>query len=139
MENRDFASSSVLFDGDCPLLCDVDSVDFPVGPWEYFPIRCDFMSQETLGNFEYVTIARKDGSSDLDRKLQWLFETPSLTLTEGVEEFGQGVGANRKSYTFSFYNGLLISDPQGRGSLRLTASDMPDFVVTGEFTFGPEP
>ncbi len=55
-----------------------------------------------------------------------------------VEEFRDSVKPNAKHYSFSFYNGLLISDPKGRGSLRLTASEMPDFVITGEFTFGPE-
>jgi hypothetical protein len=36
---------------------------------------------------------------------------------------------------FRFYNGLEIGDPKGRRSLRLTASNMPDFVITAEFTF----
>ncbi len=77
------------------------------------------------------------GQSDLDRKLQWLFETPSIALTEEVETFGRGEGAQRETTTFAFYNGLLITDPQGRGSLRLTVSAIPGFILTAELTFGP--
>lgn len=133
-----FSCSSVVFDDHHSFLCDVESQDFHDMHWDYFFFCCRHMPNAVLQNFEYVTLARKGGSSEFDRKLQWRFETPTLALTEGVEEFGQGQGEDRKSYTFRFYNGLLVSDPKGRGSVRLTASDMPDFIVKGEFTFGPE-
>ena len=134
-----FQTQTVLLAGESSsLLCAMDAWDF-VGEetWEYFPIVFRIVDADRYAPDEWTTLAREGGASDLDRKLQWLFETPSLTLTEGVEEFGKGEGASRKSYAFRFYNGLLISDPKGRGSLRLTASDMPDFVLTGEFNFGP--
>lgn len=133
-----FSCSSILFDDDPSLLCSVGSQDFPDTLCEYFPFRCGFMPDEILRNFEYVTLANKGGSGEFDRKLQWLFETPTLSLTEGVEEFSDSARPDAKHYKFSFYNGVLISDPNGRGSLRLTASDMPNFILTGELTFGPE-
>jgi len=35
-----------------------------------------------------------------------------------------------QQYLLRFYGGLEISDPKGRGSLPITASDMTDFIVT---------
>ncbi len=138
IKERVFSCSSIVFDDGRSLLCSVGSHDFRDLGWDYFPFRCDLVSDSTLHKFEYVTLASKGGSSELDRKLQWLFETPTLALTEGVEKFRDSVKPDAKHYEFSFYNGLLISDPKGRGSLRLTAGDMPDFILTGEFIFGPD-
>jgi hypothetical protein len=100
-----------------------------------FHIRCDIVDESIYGP-EDVTLARSAGQSDFDRKMQWLFETPSLTLTEGDDEFWDGISSDAKHYEFAFYNGLLISDPKGRGSLRLTVSNTPDFVIIAELTFG---
>ena len=111
--------------------------DFPGSTIEYFHIRCDIVDERLFASKD-VALATKDGSSELDHKLQWLFETPTLALTEGVEEFWDSDKPDAKHCEFSFYNGLLISDPKGRGSLRLTASNMADFILTGEFAFGPE-
>ena len=68
---------------------------------------------------------------DLDRKLQWLFDTPSLSLTERVESFTDWpTKADSKETSFCYYNGLELRDSQGRGRLRIIASDRPDFTVT---------
>lgn len=135
-----FSCSSIVFDNEHSFLCAVDSKDIQNTHCEYFPLRCRFAPQEVLSRFEFVTLARKGGASEFDRKLQWLFETPTLKLTEMVEEFRDGMAPDAMRHQYKFYNGLVISDPHGRGSLRLTASDnpMPDFVLNGEFAFGPE-
>lgn len=137
LKDNSFTCASVIFVGQPSLLCGIDSKDFPNSLWEYFHIRCDIVDERLYASKD-VTLASKGGSGELDRKLQWLFETPTLALTEGVEEFWDSIKPDAKHYEFSFYNGLLISDPKGRGSLRLTASDMPDFILTGKFNFGPE-
>lgn len=51
-----------------------------------------------------------------------------------TDPFGLSVQSIRirdsKEISFGFYNGLEVKDPKGRGSLRITASDQPDFTVT---------
>lgn len=59
-----------------------------------------------------------------------------MELTEGDDEFWDEVGPDATPYEFAYYSGLLISDPKGRGGLRLAASNAPDFVLTAEFNFG---
>jgi hypothetical protein len=44
------------------------------------------------------------------------------------------MGPDAQQYLLRFYGGLEISDPNGHGSLRITASDTPDFTVTLTFT-----
>jgi hypothetical protein len=82
---------------------------------------------------EWITLVRKGGTGDLDRKLEWLFDTPSMSLTEGAEDWPPK--ADSKETSFCFYNDLEVKDPKGRGSLRITASDQPDFTVTPRFSF----
>lgn len=136
LDAHGFKCETVLFVGQPSLLCGIGPKDFPGISWEYFPIRCDIVDESIYGPDD-ITLARMGGESDLDRRLQWLFETPSITLTEEVETFGRGEGVQRETVTFAFYNGLLISDPKGRGSLRLTANAKPGFILTAELTFGP--
>lgn len=134
-----FQTQTALFVGDgASLLCAMTAWDFRDLRWEYFPIVFRIVDADQYDPQEWITLASKGGASELDRRLQWLFETPALALTEGVEESWDSIKPDARHYVFSFYNGLLVSDPKGRGSLRLTAPDMPDFIVTGEFTFGPE-
>jgi hypothetical protein len=135
LDAHGFKCASILFVGQPSLLCGIDPKDFPGSKWEYFPIRCDIVDESIYGPDD-VALARLGGESDLDRKLQWLFEMPSIALTEEVETFGRGEGAQRETFTFAFYNGLLITDPKGRGSLRLTANPIPGFILTAELTFG---
>jgi hypothetical protein len=85
--------------------------------------------------FEWITIVRKGGTSELEQRVQWLFEKPSMRLLVSEEECADGVGPEAQQYLLKFYGGLEISDPQGRGRLRITASDMPHFVVTLNFLF----
>ncbi|HMF06902.1 MAG TPA: hypothetical protein VKE72_07810 [Methylocella sp.] len=128
--------SSILFVGKPSLLCCTDSKDFRGNLWEYFPISLEEVDEKKYAPEEWLTIARKGGTTDLDRKLQWLFEMPSLSLTEGVESFTDWPPKpDSKETSFCFYNGLEVKDPQGRGGVRITASDQPDFIVTLRFTF----
>ncbi len=136
LDAHGFKCASILFVGQPSLLCGIDPKDLPGTRWEYFPIRCDIVD-ESIYAPDDITVARLSGESDLDRKLQWLFETPSVALTEEVETVGYGEGPQRQTTTFAFYNGLLISDPKGRGSLRLTAHAIPGFILTAELAFGP--
>jgi hypothetical protein len=137
LDAHGFKCETILFVGQPSLLCGIDPKDFPGISWEYFPIRCDIVDESIYGP-EDVTLARTGGQSDFDRKMQWLFETTSLTLTDGDDEFLDSIASDAKHYEFAFYNGLLISDPKGRGSLCLTVSNTPDFVITAELTFGPD-
>jgi hypothetical protein len=117
LEPWGFKRESILFVGPPALLCGIDSTDFPGSLCEYFHIRCDLVD-ESIYDAEDITLARAGGESDFDRKMQWLFETPSLALTEGNDEFWDGITADAKHYEFAYYNGLEITDPKGRGSLR---------------------
>ncbi|WP_395698446.1 hypothetical protein [Methylocella sp.] len=145
MENRRFSGltgdsftcASVLFVGQPSLLCGIDSSDFQGISWEYFRIRCDIVD-ESIYHAGDITLARKGGASELDHKLQWLFERPTLTLTEGTDEFWDSDRPDAKHYEFAYYNGLLISDPKGRGALRLTVINEPYFTMTGDFVFPSE-
>ena len=49
---------------------------------------------------------------------------------ERREECADGLGPDAQQYLLRFYGGLEISDPKGRGKLRIIASDQPDFTVT---------
>jgi hypothetical protein len=59
---------------------------------------------------------------------------PSLRLLISEEECADGMGPESQQYLLRFYGGLEISDPKGRGSFRITASDMPDFILTLSFS-----
>ena len=134
LDKHSFRASSAMFIGKPSLLCCVDSKGFRNDLWEYFPIYLEEVDENKYAPDEWITLARKGGTGDLDRKLQWLFDTPSLALTEGVESFTDWPPkADSKETSFCFYNGLEVKDPEGRGSLRITASDQPDFTVTLSF------
>jgi hypothetical protein len=138
LESGSIKVASAIFVGESfSLLCAVDPKDVSGHSWEYFPIAFRVVQAESYAPDEWITLAKAGGVSVLDRKLQWLFETPLLTLTELVEEFGRGEGVARESWTYKFYNGLEISDFKGHGALRLTACDLPDSILTIEFNFGP--
>ena len=104
--------------------------DFGNDICEYYPIFLKIAEEKKYAPAEWITLTRKGGTSDLDRKLQWLFENPSISLTEGVESFTDWPPKpDSKETSFRFYNGLEVRDPQGRGSLRIAASDRSDFTV----------
>jgi hypothetical protein len=134
-KDASFMTEAVLFIGSRNLLCCMTAKDFGDDMWEYFPIYLKEVDEKNYAPDEWVTLARAGGASDFDRKLQWLFENPSIAVTEGVEAFRDGMSEDAKEYTFRFYNGLEISNPQGRGRLRITASTEPNFIVTLNFTF----
>ncbi len=58
-----------------------------------------------------------------------------MRLLVGEGEYADGMGSDAQQYLLRFYGGLEISDPQGRGGLRITASDQPNFAVTLSFSF----
>lgn len=131
-----FVTEAVLLVGHPTLLCCMTTKEFRSGLWEYYPIYLKEVDENKYAPEEWMTLARKGGTTDLDRKLQWLFEMPSLSLTEGVESFTDWPPKpDSKETSFCFYNGLEVKDPQGRGGVRITASDQPDFIVTLRFTF----
>jgi hypothetical protein len=130
-----FVTEALLFIGHPSLLCCMTTKEFRGGLWEYFPIYLEEVDETKYAPEEWITLARKGGKEELDRKLQWLFETPSLSLTEGIESFTDWPPkADSKETSFCFYNGLEVKDSQGRGSLRIIASDQPDFTVTLSFS-----
>jgi hypothetical protein len=136
MNENSFVTGAVLLIGQSSLLCCMTATDFDDDLWEYYPIYLKVVDENKYAPDEWVTLARKSGTAELNRKLQWLFETPSMGLTEGAESFTDWPPkADSKETSFCFYNGLEVKDPKGRGSLRITASDQPDFTVTLRFSF----
>jgi hypothetical protein len=128
-------SLQVMLAGEPSLECWVNSKDLVKPRIEYFPIGLECRAPMATDEFEWITIVRKGGTSELEQKVQWLFGKPSMRLLVSEEECADGVGPEAQQYLLKFYGGLEISDPQGRGRLRITASDMPDFVVTLNFLF----
>ncbi|MGH6796663.1 MAG: hypothetical protein ACREDH_16040 [Methylocella sp.] len=136
VDENSFVTGAVLLAGGRSLLCCMTTKDFGDDLWDYYPIYLKEVDESNYASDEWVTLACANGTSDLDRKLQWLFEMPSLSLTEGVESFTDWPPKeDSKETSFCFYNGLEVKDPKGRGSLRITASENPDFIVTLNFSF----
>jgi hypothetical protein len=130
-----FATGAVLLAGERSLLCSMTAKDLSAPRIEYYPVYLKEVSQGAHGSDGWITLARSGGTSELERKVQWLFEKPSMRLLVSEEECADGMGPDAQQYLLKFYGGLEISDPQGRGSLRITACDMPDYIVTLSFSF----
>jgi len=127
IDDASFMTGGVLLIGERSLLCCMTAKDFGDGVWEYYPIYLTEVEENKYAPEEWIRLVRKDGTANLDQMLGWVFETPSLSLTEDTESFTEPDG---KETTFSFYNGLEIKDPNGRGSLRITSTGQPNFTVT---------
>jgi len=123
-------SLAIMLVGEPSLECWVRSRDLGKPRIEYFPIGLECRDPMDPDTFEWITIARKGGTSEFERKIQWLFERPSLHLLKSEEKCADGMEPEAQQYLLRFYGGLEISDPKGRGSLPITASDMTDFIVT---------
>lgn len=128
-------SLTITLVGEPSLVCWVKSRDLIKPRIEYFPIGLESVDPMAADAFEWISVARKGGTSEFEQKIQWIFENPSLRLLTTEEKCADGIGPEAKQYLLRFYGGLELSDPKGRGSLRMTASNMPDFVVTMTFTF----
>ena len=107
IKERVFSCSSIVFDDGRSLLCSVGSHDFRDLGWDYFPFRCDLVSDSTLHKFEYVTLASKGGSSELDRKLQWLFETPTSRSPKASRN--SGTASSRTQNITNFHSTTAFS------------------------------
>jgi len=134
IDESTFKSLSFMLVGEPSLLCFADSKDLVTPRIEYFPI-CIQTAEARTYNFEQITLARAGGNSKFEQKVQWLFDKPLLRLLESEEELLGGQGSDPQTYTLRFYGGLEIADADGQGSLRITASDLPDLVSYAKFTF----
>jgi hypothetical protein len=128
-------SLAIMLAGEPSLECWVKSRDLIKPRIEYFPIGLECRDPMASDTFEWITIARKGGTSEFERKIQWLFEKPSLRLLISEEECADGMEPEARQYLLRFYGSLEISDPKGRGKLHITASEMPDFIVTLSVSF----
>jgi hypothetical protein len=58
-----------------------------------------------------------------------------MRLLVSEEECADGMEPDAQQYLLRFYGGLEITDPQWRGSLRITASDQANFTITLSFSY----
>lgn len=133
LDDNTFKSMAFMLVGEPSLLCFTDSKDLITPRIEYFPI-CIRKADSNAYNFEQITLARAGGPSEFEQKVQWLFDKPSMRLLDSEEELADGMGPKAQKYILRFYSGLELTDPKGRGSLQITASNMPDFVSYAKFT-----
>jgi len=134
LNENTFKSMSFMLVGEPSLLCFADSKDLVTPRIEYFPICIQRVDTKTY-NFEQITLARAGGRSQFEEKVQWLFNKPSMRLLESEEEPADGTEPEAQKYSLRFYSGIEMTNPSGRGSLRIIASDMPDLVSYAKFTF----
>ena len=134
-DENTYLSDSVMLVGNPSLECFVGSEVPAKLRVEYFPLCLEVSDTAMHHPSDWMVIAQKGGTSELERKVRWLFERPEMRLLASEEECADGIGPDAQQYLLKFYGGLEITDPQGRGSLRITASDQPDFIVTLRFTF----
>lgn len=134
IDDASFVTGAVLLVGERSLLCAMTAKTLSRPPRvEYYPVYLKEVEQGDYSSSEWITLALSGRLSESEQKVQWLFDKPSLRLLTSEEECADGMGPNAQQYLLRFYGGLEISDPKGRGSLRITASDMPDFIVTLTF------
>jgi hypothetical protein len=129
-----FVTGAVLLVGQPSLLCAMTAKTLSRPRVDYYPIYLKVVDQSAYSPDEWTTLARAGGMSDLEQKVQWLFDKPSLRLLTSEEECADGLEPDAQQYLLRFYGGLEIGDPQGRGSLRITANDLPSFTVTLSFS-----
>src|SRR5215510_7369049 len=127
LDNNTFKSLSFMLVVEPSLLCFTDSKNLVTPRIEYFPICVERIESKAY-EFAQITLARAGGQSDLEQRVQWLFNKPRLRLLDSEEELTGGMGLKPQTYTLRFYGGLEIADAGGQGSLCITASDLPDLV-----------
>ncbi|HWX13535.1 MAG TPA: hypothetical protein VNY06_01430, partial [Methylocella sp.] len=91
-------SLQVMLAGEPSLECWANSKDLVKPRIDYFPIGLECRAPMATDKFEWVTIARKGGTSELERKVQWLFENPSMRLLVSEEECADGMGPDAQQY-----------------------------------------
>ncbi len=72
---------------------------------------------------QYVTYAHAGRSSDLDQRLQWLFNHPTLQLIEAKDEFADGMGPDANWDVLRYYGGLELRDPASQKALQIIVSE----------------
>lgn len=124
-----FIIASFIMIGTPLFLCAVDAKTAPWPRIDYFPIWFEIAEQNEVDGDELLPFARTEGTSELGRKLQWLFDRPVLRLLESEDEVADGRGPDAKQDILCFYGGLEFSDPAGRYAFQFRASDQSDFVL----------
>src|SRR5271157_2468273 len=77
-DEHSFVTGAILLVGECSLLCSMTAKELTLLRIDYYPIYLKEVDQDTYASNEWLTIARKGGTSEFERKIQWLFEKPSL-------------------------------------------------------------
>lgn len=100
---------------------------------EYYPIYLKQVDPLSYSPEEWITIARKEGQSNFERQVQWLFNKPLLRLLTREEDIADSIGPDAQKDVLQFYGGLELMDPFSRKTLKIEADDLGDFVVHVKF------
>src|SRR5262249_5318715 len=103
LDNNTFKSLSFMLVGEPSLLCFTDSKDLVTPRIEYFPICVERIDSKAY-EFAQITLARAGGQSDLEQRVQWLFNKPRLRLLDSEEELTGG-GLKPQTYTLLWWPG----------------------------------
>ncbi len=130
-----FIITDVFFVGEPGLVCCKDAKTCTeVGGYDYYPIGLVSPVANPRAFDQYIPFAKADGTSDLDQRLQWLFDRPSLRLIEAVEEFDDGMEANANCEILRYYGGLELTDPASQKALQIMVTDSIGFTLELQIT-----
>jgi hypothetical protein len=69
VNENSFATGAVLLIGQSSLLCCMTAKEFDDDQLEYYPVYLKIVVENKYAPDEWITLARKGGTGDLDRKL----------------------------------------------------------------------
>ncbi len=131
-----FIVSEVLLIGEQSLFCCVDSKTalLTSGEMDYFPIFLEIRYPNDFSMEDYPRLARAGGTTDLDKRLQWLFDHPSLRLIEDDEGMADGMGPDANWDYVHYYGGLELTDPASKKKLQIIGTHEVDFTLELKIT-----
>lgn len=122
--------TDVFFVGEPGLVCCADAKSCEdVGGYDYFPIGLVSPIALPRAADDYVTLVQAGGRSDLDRRLQWLFDHPSLRLIETEQEYYDDMSPDAHCQILHYYGGLELRDQSGKKALRILVMDESSFAL----------
>ncbi len=126
-----FVVSEVLLVGEQSLFCCIDwkMAMLTTGEMDYFRIFLEIRDPNDFRLQDYPILAKAGGTTDLDLRLQWLFECPSLCLIEDDEGMADGMGPDANWDYVHYYGGLELTDPAGKKKLQIIGTHEVDFTL----------
>lgn len=128
-----FDTFSIILDGEEPLLICAGAEELKFLGNDYCPI---FLKRVNPADFEtdgWFTLARKGGTSEFERTIQWLFQPLSLRLLVKQEWVEDSLEPNARRFDYEFYGGLELSNLSAGKSLRIEVDELDTFVVRTTF------